>query len=189
MTELRRAQEARDASEAYLQSVYAATEAALFVVDVERAGTFRFVGSNAAHARASGIPVKALRGRTPHDLLPREVADAVAARYRGCVETGDPVTYEEELPLPAVGSWYRTSLVPVRDGEGRVVQIVGSGFDITARRRAELAVQERDALLERAQRVGRLGTWAYDPDDGAASWSPAVEELVGALEASRPRGP
>jgi diguanylate cyclase (GGDEF)-like protein/PAS domain S-box-containing protein len=181
VTELREAQEALVASEAYLQDLFAATEAALFVVDVDRDGTFRYLGSNAAHARTSAIPMEDLRGRAPHELLPADVADAVVARYRGCVERGEPVTYEEQLPLPVPGTWYRTSLVPVRDGDGRVVRIVGSGFDITARRRAEHAVRERDALLERAQRVGRLGTWAYDPASGAASLSPAVEALVGPL--------
>ena len=181
VTQLRQAQEALEASEAYLQNVYAATEAALFVIDVERDGTFRYAGSNAAHARVSGIPTARLIGATPHDLLPSPAADVVVARYRDCVEAGEPATYEEELPLPVDGSWYRTSLNPVRDGDGRVARIVGSSFDITMRRRAELALRERDALLERAQRVGRLGTWAYDPDEGVATWSTEVEELVGAL--------
>ncbi len=181
VTELRQAQEALVASEAYLQDVFAATEAAMFVVDVEPDGTFRYVGSNTAHVRASGIPTETLAGSTPYDVVPPDAAEAVVARYRACADAGEPVTYQEELPLPAPGTWFRTSLVPERDATGRVHRIVGSGFDITASRSAELAVRERDALLERAQRVGRLGTWAYDPVDGAASWSPAVEELVGPL--------
>lgn len=157
-------------------SVFAAVEATVFVIDVLPDGGMRYAGSNAAHARVSGIATADLVGRAPHDILPAADAAAELARYRSCVDGGVPVTYEVELPVPVPGTWYRTSLVPVKDIGGRVVRIVGSGFDITDRRRAERDVRERDVrerdvLLERAQRVGRLGTWAYDIAAGAGTVS------------------
>jgi diguanylate cyclase (GGDEF)-like protein/PAS domain S-box-containing protein len=181
VTDLRATQQALSVSEEYLQHVFSATEAAIFVVDVEPDGGFRYVGSNAAHARASGIASADLAGRTPRDLLPPDLAGAVEARYRACVDGGVPVTYEEELTLPVPGTWYRTSLVPVRNGGARVVRLVGSGFDITDLRRAEQELRDREVLLEKAQRAGRLGFWSLDVAAGVATWSGPAEAILGSV--------
>jgi hypothetical protein len=50
------------------------------------------------------------------------------------------------------------SFAPVRDGEGRVVEIIGSGVDVTARKRA---VAERQALLEREQEARAVAEAAH----------------------------
>jgi two-component system cell cycle sensor histidine kinase/response regulator CckA len=49
---------------------------------------------------------------------------------------------------------------PLRDAEGRVVQVVASGVDVTARKQAEAQRQKLEAQLWQAQKMEALGTLA-----------------------------
>jgi PAS domain S-box-containing protein len=53
---------------------------------------------------------------------------------------------------------------PLRDGTGAVVGVINMTVDITERRKAELALAERDAQLALAGRVALVGSYAYDVD-------------------------
>lgn len=140
-------------SEQFLRAVYDGAEAGIFVIDVLHNGGFQFVGSSPAHARMSGIPTEALIGKTPHELLPPDIADAVSERYRTCLRVGDRVTYEEMLVVDAVEVWSLTTLTPVRDHSDRIVQIIGTGINISERRQAERAITRAKQAAEAANRA------------------------------------
>jgi PAS domain S-box-containing protein len=53
---------------------------------------------------------------------------------------------------------------PLTDEGGRVVGVVSLKVDITERKRAEVALAERDAQLALAGRAGLVGCFAYDTD-------------------------
>lgn len=125
----------------------------LFVITVLPDGQFAFDTLNPAHARATGIDPDAIRGRLVRDTLPPETADSVIARYAACVEAGVPIDYEETLDLPVGRRTWHTVLVPVRDGSGRIVQLLGSARDITERK------QLQEELLQ-ASKLATLGTLA-----------------------------
>lgn len=108
---------------------------ALFIVSVRPDGQFAFDAINPAHARATGLDPERLRGRLIVDVLKPPMADAVIARYEECCRGGVPIDYEEALDLPAGRRVFHTVLVPVSDADGRIVQILGSGRDITDRKR------------------------------------------------------
>lgn len=108
---------------------------ALFIVAVRPDGQFAFDAINPAHARATGLDPERLRGRLITEVLSRPVADSVIARYEDCRLGGVPVDYEETLDLPAGRRVFHTVLVPVSGADGRIVQILGSGRDITDRKR------------------------------------------------------
>ena len=54
---------------------------------------------------------------------------------------------------------------------GQLKCLIASGIDITERKRFGRELKRSLDLLERAQRVGQLGHWAYDFPTGKISWS------------------
>jgi PAS domain S-box-containing protein len=55
----------------------------------------------------------------------------------------------------------------------------GSVQDITDRKRAELEVHEKTLLLERAQQVGGVGSWAWYPGENREVWSEEAQRIFG----------
>ena len=112
-------------------------------------GRFVFEGLNPAHEQATGLALKAIAGKEPRECLPPETAAAVTARYRACVETGEPWIYDEVLDLPTGRRHWQTCLAPVRDPEtGRIVTLVGTARDVTADRKAREQVERSQRLLQ-----------------------------------------
>ncbi|MGM0702599.1 MAG: PAS domain S-box protein [Pseudomonadota bacterium] len=135
-----------------LEQLKARTSDAVFIVDIDADGGFRYRESNPAHQRNTGLRSTDIVGKTPHEIVGGAQADRVVAHYRQCVEQGEPIEYEEQLQLPGGLRDWHTLLVPLRDATGRIVEIVGLGREVTAVRDSERRLwaswQELDQLLE-----------------------------------------
>jgi diguanylate cyclase (GGDEF)-like protein/PAS domain S-box-containing protein len=75
--------------------------------------------------------------------------------------------------------WHASTKVPLRDGSGEIVGLVGLTRDITERKWAEEALQKNQENLAEAQRVARLGSWEWNPKTGEVSWSDEVFRIYG----------
>lgn len=143
--------------EAFLRSIYNGLRAGIFVVDVvaepvaSDAEAFRYVGINPAHEQLTGLTDHGIRGKTPADILPPDLATAVSGHYRACVEARAPITYEERLPFQGQDHWWLTTLTPLVGDQGHIQRLIGTSFNITRRRQAEARVQQLNGELE--QRV------------------------------------
>jgi diguanylate cyclase (GGDEF)-like protein/PAS domain S-box-containing protein len=131
------------------ETVFQSTHEAMFLIEVVDEKYFRYIRNNSTHQKLSGFQLHDLRGKTPHELLGRELGDIVAANYRSCVQAGRSISYEETLDLPAGKRTWETNLAPVFR-EGRTAYIVASCRDITRRKDIEKALfrkTEEQALL------------------------------------------
>lgn len=100
------------------------------------------IEANPAYAIHAGIPnVVGQRVRT---MVPDE-ADSWVARYRHVLETGEPVRFEQEL----VATGRHLELASFRAGPPERRQVAVLFQDITARKRAELALRDLNNNLER----------------------------------------
>ena len=119
----------------------------LFIIAVE---PDRFVIEllNPAHERSTGLRTADVSGRTPHECLPPEVADAVTAHYRQCVKAGEAIRYEETLDLPGGVRHWQTVLTPIRDDTGRISRILGSARDVTVEQEALRREEETRSLMQ-----------------------------------------
>jgi PAS domain S-box-containing protein len=126
---------------------------ALHVVTVAGDGRFLFDTVNPAHARAFAVDPGSVSGRAVEEVLPAALAEPALANYRACLAAGGPVDFEQEMALPAGAKTWHMVLVPIRDASGTIVQILGSGRDVTERRRLQ-------GDLIRASRLATLGTVA-----------------------------
>jgi signal transduction histidine kinase/CheY-like chemotaxis protein len=109
------------------------------------------VQANAAYERHAGIPN--VVGQKLREMVPAE-ADAWVARYGAVLRTGEPIRFQQELV--ATGRYLDLAAVRIDPPSRKQVAVIFQ--DITARRRAEIALAELNATLEQQveQRSAKL---------------------------------
>lgn len=65
------------------------------------------------------------------------------------------------------------------DEQGRMQRTIGMVADITSRKMAEEALQQKEAELREAQRLAGVGSWKWDLESGTFTWSEELYELSG----------
>jgi PAS domain S-box-containing protein len=125
---------------------------AIFVKD----GESRFVITNISLSRLLGVKTQdEAIGKTDFDFFPEEVASQYFADEQSIIKTGQPIINREEPMTDRTGNrrWMLTTKVPLGDGGGKIVGLMGIIRDITGRKRLE------QQLLQ-AQKMESLGTLA-----------------------------
>jgi PAS domain S-box-containing protein len=124
-----------------------------------------FVGCNAAFARDAGFSDPAeIIGKTDHDLPWQGLADEYAVDEMAVLLSGRPKLGFDESQIRADGShsWVRVSKVPLLDGDGRVVGVLGTYEDVTDRRKSEEALRDNERFL--ADILDNLPSMVYVKD-------------------------
>ena len=101
----------------------------------------------------TGTTLEEMQGWGWQQVHHPEHVDRVVAKFRRCIETGEP--WEDTFPLRGTdGSyrWFLSRAVPIRDAQGNVLRWCGTNTDITDRLNAE-AERERLLALEKAARA------------------------------------
>jgi PAS domain S-box-containing protein len=83
-------------------------------------------------------------------------------------------------------AYIHESAEKIRDGSGRVIQIVGTIQDVTDRRLADIALRESEAKLKLGYRIAKMGHWSFDPNARPGNmstapyfWSDEAAEIFG----------
>jgi PAS domain S-box-containing protein len=162
----------------------------------------RVVRFNRACEQTSGWTEGELRGRVFWEALrPAESRDEIARYYRGDGGAADlPLAYEAEW-LTRSGERRLISWVnrPVFDGAGHLTYVLGTGTDVTERRRLEAdlrraAFEWREtfdglplgvAVVDPAGRIVRANRTAVE-HSGRASWRDLIDAPLAALGPGEP---
>jgi PAS domain-containing protein len=147
--------------EARLRSILDAANVIAWEVDL--------VG-NSVHSTG---PVRRMLDR-PESPVPTDVAgmaetihpedrDSVMARFWSALSTDATFRFEFRLNSDVL-RWVTAEGSIVRDADGRPVQVRGITHDITERKKAELALAERNVQLALAGKAALVGSYAYDTD-------------------------
>ncbi len=121
--------------------------------------------SNLADWRASGgKTIEDVIGKTDFDNYPHELAEGYWALDMATIESGEPIINYEERGLDAEGNEVSvlTTKVPLRDGQGNVVGLVGIGRDITERKQAEERIQQQLERLAALRAIDQVVTSSFD---------------------------
>jgi len=153
LTEIKETQEkVRESEERYRVLVESAADA---IFTLNEAGNF--LSANQEAAKAMGKTPEEMIGKNMYNLFPKNIADFQMRGVKVVFQTGNPILADETLTRTKFGQrWYSTSLMPVRDGYGKITYVMGIARDVTERRQVE------DALRESEERLRQLIEYAPD---------------------------
>ena len=119
--------------------------------------------------------------------------EGIVEVWRASLASGKPFLYETRVRR-ADGEyrWMLHHKVALRDEHGKIIKWHGSSIDIEDRKQAEEQVRRNSQDLQRSefylaegQRLGHMGSWAFDAD-GFYYWSPELFRMHGLDPASKP---
>ncbi|XWK86731.1 MAG: PAS domain S-box protein [Phormidium sp.] len=149
-TELQERQKAEAAlreQKQFLQEVIDTNPNLIFVKD----GEGRFVLANQACADIIGLTVEQMLGKTDAQLNPNQ-AEVQQFNHddREVITTRQPkvITAETFTTITGEVRWLQTVKKPILSSDGQTIQVLGVATDITERKRAEIALQKLNSLLE-----------------------------------------
>jgi PAS domain S-box-containing protein len=140
-----------------------------------------------------GVTLDQMAGWNWTAFIHPEDVDGIVAKWRACLATGEVFEYETRVRR-ANGEyrWMYHCKVPLRDAHGNIVKWYGSSLDIDERKTAEEQLRRNAAELQRSQfylgegqRLGHIGSWAFNPD-GFDYWSSELFRMHGLDPASKP---
>jgi PAS domain S-box-containing protein len=116
----------------------------IFVKDLQG----RYVLVNSTVAKWLSTTVTAMIGCDDTALFPPEIARQIQQADRQVMQTGESIVYEEEIPDRSSIRSLLSAKYPWRDAAGEVIGVIGISRDITDRKRAEVALTERNQELD-----------------------------------------
>ncbi|RZA06750.1 MAG: PAS domain S-box protein, partial [Proteobacteria bacterium] len=125
------------------------------IVTVYRVEEERFIleSFNQSAADSGSFSQARLLGRSLQELSESSRAEEVTERYAECARTGRVLTFEEQAEAPGGIRYLSTTLVPIRDYQGKVERITALSRDITRLKRAENSIREEKLNAENANRA------------------------------------
>ncbi len=140
-------------SERRYSAIFQNTADAVFRVDMTPEKKFRLVEHNPSAERLSGLKSADLTGRYIEDAFPGDMGRAMTGHLKDCLGRNGTITYEEILPFPAATRYFLTTLIPVRDPRGGIIQIVGFSRDITESKLQHIQLSHLNWALTALSRV------------------------------------
>jgi PAS domain S-box-containing protein len=162
ITERKQVEEALRQSEEPLRSILDNTAAVVFMLDPQN----RYIFVNRQWEKLFHRTREEVRGKSLHDVWPKEFADAFVKTNQAVLEAHTPMEQEELAPQDDGIHSYISLKFPLCDLQGTLYAVCGIATDITERKRAEEALRRSEAMLLRAQAIGHIGSWTYDVAEG-----------------------
>src|SRR5918997_3185805 len=142
----------------------------------------RYLLNNLAHVRALGAASsEELAGKSDFDFYPEELAERYRADERKLTRSGRALIGKEEPSVDGEGNERRhsTTKVPLRDGNGEIVGLVGTTRDVTERRRTEEALKESEERFRTAFEDSPIGVALVGLDGRRFRVNQALCEMLG----------
>ena len=153
VTERRRMIEALTISEARYKALIAhLPDSTIHLFDHE----LRLLLSEGERMRAHGYDPQMLEGQLLQDAVPPVVYERLGPEYRAALE-GETRSFDLDTLDGSATYWVQ--IAPLRDDVGRIIGGMAISRDITARRQAEVALEQRAGELERSN--NELEQFAY----------------------------
>jgi two-component system sensor kinase FixL len=149
IAERRRAEDALEVERNLLRSIMDTIPDFIYVKDESN----RYLRINEAYSKHLGLtkPAEAT-GRTPFDFYPRPLAEQYAEDERLVIQTGNPQLDKVEPSVTRDGReiWLETTAVPLRDGNGQLLGLVGLSSDVTQRQEKDEKLRHFAQALQRS---------------------------------------
>jgi PAS domain S-box-containing protein len=181
--ERERTQQALRASEQRYRQIYESVSDAIFHLNVDTDGRFRFAAVNPAFAAATGIAAENVVGQYVDDVIPKQAHDLVFQAYRTAIRERRTVMWQEVSDYPSGRRHGHVQVSPVFDSLGRCTHLVGTVHDVTAYILAAEKIAAQAALLDKAHDaisvLGLDGTVHYWNEGAQRLFELPATEAVG----------
>ena len=149
------------------------------LIALYQAGSHRCLFANKGYARTFGLTEQSIIGLTFQEIIGDAAADLVRPIVLEVERQGTPGFYERQLPGPdGQPRWIEVHVIPQLDEQGRVLAAFVQIVDITRHRRAEAAVRESEARLDKFMHATVEGI-LFHRDGVISDVNPALAALVG----------
>jgi PAS domain S-box-containing protein len=174
ITEHKRAEQALRASEERHRTLFEGSLHPITIYDHDA----NIVMLNKVGAENLKKSLQEIIGKPLREFVP-ETHELTVKRVRQVLDTGQPLSVEDEISLPDGRRWFLSTLHPVSDPKGRphLVQVIS--YDITERKRAEEALRLSEDRLKKAQAIAHIGSWDWNIKEGTLSWSDQLYSIFG----------
>jgi len=179
ITERKRAEQTLKEQKEFLESIYEGSGQSIFIIDVTPDLNFVIRDINPTYERLIGITRGVIKNKTPHQVLPTEIADAMVHNYFRCIQLGHTITYEEYAPIHTGATWWVTTLTPLFDEQDRPYRIIGTSIEISDRKKAEMALKDSEILLKETEMLNKIGGWFIDLENNRSSCTDEVKNILG----------
>jgi PAS domain S-box-containing protein len=144
ITGRKRMEEALRESEERYREIFENALDSYFLIEVTPESRFRFIQLNPAAEFMIGRLSRQVAGKYLEEALDPGLSTPLMARCRQCIESGIPLSYEDERDDSAGRFTFHTTLIPVRNESGNFYRIVGIAHDITDLKRTEAELRFTD---------------------------------------------
>lgn len=128
----------------------------IFVVDVEDEYKFKYNIFNPAEELSTGLMTEQVSGKFVEEIFNEELSKELNKNYRNCCEQGVTISYDEGLSLPSGFVYFQTSLIPIKNSNGKVTRILGISSNITKMKSKQIELQGRIELESAISTASRL---------------------------------
>ncbi len=180
---LSEANETLCAQEMLLHAVVKGTTDAIFIKDCQR----RYLVVNNAAAQLIGRDAKEIIGSTDHDLLPHENAERIAEDDNRCLQTGESLTFSEEMDFATGKTVLLTTKSPIWDDKNQIAGLIGVARDVTELKRTEEVLRINERHFRSALEAAKMSAWQYDGALDRVNFDERGLEFMG-LDRDRPDG-
>ncbi len=135
-------------NEQFLRSIFDGVDCAIFVIDVTPDGDFLYNSYNHVAQQWTGLTNAQILGKTPEEMFGEVEGSSVREAFKRCVNRGRSLTEEEHLTFKGQEVWLMTTFNPLRNTDGRIHRIVGTGFDITNLKNTQMEMRQKAEQLE-----------------------------------------
>jgi PAS domain S-box-containing protein len=160
VTERKQAEESFTAQQRLLDNLITAIPDLIYFKDRES----RFIRINEAYALRQGLAdIHAALGKTDFDIFGDQHARQAHEDEQRIMATGQPLIDKEEREDWKDGhvTWVSSTKLPMRDGTGKIVGIMGISRDITERKKAEQQLAEALNFNQKIISGATLGMLVY----------------------------
>lgn len=140
-----------------------------------------YLACNRRFEQFFGAPEREIVGKTDFDFVDATLAEFFRANDRAAMEKNGASVNEEEIRFASDGhrELLQTTKMPMRDQDGRLIGVLGIGYDITQQRAAKRALESSEQQLRFVLEGADLGFWDWDISAGTVDRNERWASMLG----------